>query len=120
MFACSTPLHVEEMYIELIRDSREIIDAIGDEEVNDIIRLLRNGERNPDHLDFLSVLCECNDVAIPEQQSRITRLLLNETIASQCLYETRFLQHGLVQVRTRPNAPWTDLKEYATLDCAAL
>jgi hypothetical protein len=99
------------MYIELIRDRLEIINAIGDEEVNDIIRLLRSGERNPDHLDCLSVLCKCGNVAVGEQQTRITRLLLAETMANQCLYETRFLQHGEVQVRTRPNAPWVDLKE---------
>ncbi len=113
MFIKSSPLHVEEVYIELLRDSRDIIDAIGNEEINDIIGMLRRGERNPDHLDFLSVLCECEDVAIHEQQTRVCSLLLDdEKIASQCLFETRFVKHGDVEVRTRPNAPWVDLREY--------
>jgi hypothetical protein len=110
---CSTPLNVEDVYIELVRDSREIIDAIGDEEINDIIRILKR-DKNPDYLDFLSTLCECKDVAIHEQQTRITRLLLETPgVAEASLYETRFLKGGQVEIRTAPNKEWIPQRKYA-------
>jgi hypothetical protein len=73
-----TPLHVEEMFTELIRDNEEIIMAMGEREVTHIIKLLR-GDKNPDYLSLLSALCTCEEAAMGEHQQLITKRLLEES-----------------------------------------
>lgn len=46
------------MYTELVRDNNKIVHAIGEEEMLAFVNLLKV-DKQPDYLDFLSVLCEC-------------------------------------------------------------
>ncbi|XP_035825085.1 inositol 1,4,5-trisphosphate receptor type 3 isoform X3 [Aplysia californica] len=65
-------LNVAQMIVELIRDKRKIVDRITQNHVETFIQLLRN---NPNYhfLDLLQVLCVCDDVAIPNNQSYIVQ-----------------------------------------------
>jgi hypothetical protein len=98
------------MYIELARDSHKIIDAVGNEEVTEVLTMLRK-DKNPYYLDFLSVLCECKGVAVHKQQNRIVNLLLrDQSMADSVLYQTQFLE-GNIQVRTNSKDSWKTLRE---------
>ncbi|CAL1526674.1 unnamed protein product [Lymnaea stagnalis] len=63
-------LNVAQMIVELIRDKRKIVDRITENHVENFIQLLR---KNPSYhfLDLLQVLCVCDQVAIPNNQTYI-------------------------------------------------
>jgi hypothetical protein len=69
---------MEDMYLELVRDNDEVIDAMGDVEVQLLISLLKR-DKNPLFLEMLSVLCECDDTAKIGHQNRIVTLLLEKS-----------------------------------------
>ncbi|CAG5132423.1 unnamed protein product, partial [Candidula unifasciata] len=65
-------LNVAQMIVELIRDKRKIVDRITQHHIEYFIQLLRS---NPNYhfLDLLQVLCVCDQVAIPNNQSFIVQ-----------------------------------------------
>ncbi|KAK0061845.1 inositol 1 4 5-trisphosphate receptor type 2, partial [Biomphalaria pfeifferi] len=65
-------LNVAQMIVELIRNKRKIVDRITQAHIDTFIQLLRN---NPSYhfLDLLQVLCVCDEVAIPNNQSYIVQ-----------------------------------------------
>jgi inositol 1,4,5-triphosphate receptor type 1 len=84
-------LNVAQMIVELIRDNRKIVDRISKQQITEFIQLLRSYKVSPDsklkdchrivlqnfrYLDLLAVLCVCDGVAIPDNQTFITDRLL--------------------------------------------
>lgn len=65
------------MYTQLIRNNEHIIEQIGESEMRRFLDLLAV-QRNPDYLDFLVSLCECNGAPITSNQNVICKSLLNE------------------------------------------
>ncbi|PVD21456.1 hypothetical protein C0Q70_19629 [Pomacea canaliculata] len=65
-------LNVAQMIVELIRDKRKIVDRITHTHVQNFIQLLRSNQ-NYRFLDLLQVLCVCDGVAIPNNQTYIVR-----------------------------------------------
>ncbi|GFO23773.1 inositol 1,4,5-trisphosphate receptor type 1 [Plakobranchus ocellatus] len=70
-------LNVAQMIVELIRDKRKIVDRITQQHIERFIQLLRN---NPSYhfLDLLQVLCVCDGVAIPNNQTYIVEQWLRQ------------------------------------------
>ena len=64
-------LNVAQMIVELIRDKRKIVDRITTNHLDIYIDLLRS-HQNYRFLDLLQVLCVCDEVAIPNNQTYIT------------------------------------------------
>ena len=62
---------------DLKRDNRELLYAVSDELVQDLVDLMKEG-RYPRFMEFLYVFCECNDNPIPANQNRIARILFVE------------------------------------------
>ncbi|WAR13356.1 ITPR1-like protein, partial [Mya arenaria] len=63
-------LNVAQMIVELIRDKRKIVDRISHSQIDEFVVLLQSSQ-NYRFLDLLHVLCVCDDVAIPNNQSYI-------------------------------------------------
>ena len=64
-------LNVAQMIVELIRDKRKIVDRITTNHLDIYIDLLQS-HQNYRFLDLLQVLCVCDGVAIPNNQTYIT------------------------------------------------
>ncbi|XP_041375271.1 inositol 1,4,5-trisphosphate receptor type 1-like [Gigantopelta aegis] len=65
-------LNVASMIVELIRDKRKIVDRITKSHIDTFIELLRTNQ-NYRFLDLLQVLCVCDHVAIPNNQTYIVQ-----------------------------------------------
>ncbi|KAK3085572.1 hypothetical protein FSP39_005468 [Pinctada imbricata] len=70
-------LNVAQMIVELIRDKRKIVDRITKNNIDTFIELLRTNQ-NYRFLDLLQVLCVCDGVAIPNNQSYIVETWLRQ------------------------------------------
>ena len=64
-----TPLLVEEMLTELVRDNIEIIHVINEQDIDVIIKHVKH-KKDPNFLRFLAVLCVCDDSAVHSHQAR--------------------------------------------------
>ncbi|XP_055891550.1 inositol 1,4,5-trisphosphate receptor type 1-like isoform X4 [Biomphalaria glabrata] len=69
-------LNVAQMIVELIRDKRKIVDRITHSQIDQFVTLLEKSQ-NYRFLDLLHVLCVCDDVAIPNNQSYIVERWLS-------------------------------------------
>ncbi len=69
---------METMYNELIRDNDDIIDAMGDTEIANVVRLVQK-DKNPEFLELLSLMCECDERAKKKHQERIVNMLLESS-----------------------------------------
>jgi hypothetical protein len=107
---CSTQLTMEDMYIELIRDNHEILDAMDDAEIQRIIELLKKNKR-PEFMEILCFICVCNDLPEIKHQDRIVRLLLEQN--TDLLYETRLINEDAgVEIRmSRRDEDWVSLRK---------
>ena len=74
------------MYLEIINNNDDIIDAMGDAEVQLIVDLLKK-DKNPAFLEILCNLCECSYTAKIGHQNRIVRMLLEQT--SDVIFSTK-------------------------------
>ena len=109
-----TPLQVEKMYNELLRDNDDIIDAIGEEEIQKFVDLLKI-DKNPHYLEFLAIICECNETAKIEHQKSIVKLLLE--MSKGVVYLTE-LTADRADVRISVSGlktDWVSLREYDDL-----
>ncbi|XP_060075349.1 inositol 1,4,5-trisphosphate receptor type 1-like [Ylistrum balloti] len=70
-------LNVAQMIVELIRDKRKIVDRITKKHIDTFIQLLIKNH-NYRFLDLLQVLCVCDGVAIPNNQSYIVEQWLRK------------------------------------------
>nr|XP_006825393.1 PREDICTED: inositol 1,4,5-trisphosphate receptor type 1-like [Saccoglossus kowalevskii] len=82
-------LNAAHMVMELFQDNRKIIDRVTRAQIDAFVELLRKN-KNYRYLDLLSVMCVCDGVAIPDNQTYITEAwLVNGKKGSQsCLYLT--------------------------------
>ncbi|XP_064627454.1 inositol 1,4,5-trisphosphate receptor type 1-like isoform X9 [Lineus longissimus] len=65
-------LNVAQMIVELVRDNRKIVDRITKDQMDQFVDLLREN-LNYRYLDLLRVLCVCDGIAIPDNQSYIVQ-----------------------------------------------
>jgi inositol 1,4,5-triphosphate receptor type 1 len=87
------------MIVELIRDNRKIVDRITQDQIEMFVSLLRQNKvgiayaddtlidsslpwQNYRYLDLLNVLCVCDGVAIPDNQTYITEHWLRRDTVS--------------------------------------
>jgi len=77
------------MLIELIRDNIEVIHVIDESDVDQIIGHLKKN-KNPKFLQFLSVLCVCNETPVHSHQHSIAKKLLVGDAAKGALFKTKF------------------------------
>lgn len=115
MTLLGSPLQVEKMVIELIRDNDEIIDSIGEEEIDHIILelLKKRGNHNPLFLDILSVLCVCENSAKIGHQNRILKTLLEDKRAAGLMYHTKLTEEGVLLSVTGAKDTWVSLREFS-------
>jgi inositol 1,4,5-triphosphate receptor type 1 len=106
-------LGMEKMYAELVADNNDIIQEISDEEIGTFVSLLRQ-TKNPDYLDFFSVLCSVDRVALGEKQSKLAKLLMQEN--DGLLYLLRLdskLREVVVNTTGDPNH-WVSLRQFSS------
>nr|XP_022341731.1 inositol 1,4,5-trisphosphate receptor type 2-like isoform X4 [Crassostrea virginica] len=104
-------LNVAQMIVELIRDKRKIVDRITKNNIDTFLQLLRTN-KNYRFLDLLQVLCVCDGVAIPNNQSYIVEQWLRESRDS--VYLTERGQNinkrpNIVYVSTDQGTTWVPL-----------
>eukprot|EP00053_Salpingoeca_punica_P017480 m.168492 g.168492 ORF g.168492 m.168492 type:complete len:2590 (+) comp17217_c0_seq4:243-8012(+) len=106
-------LPVEEMYIELVCDNFKVISQMKIEEIMQFIDLLRR-DKNPDCLNFLCVLCECEGVPINENQNLICDALLGDP-ENPLIYRTRLHpQRGDCEISlSGRGGDWISLRDFA-------
>ncbi|XP_076449737.1 inositol 1,4,5-trisphosphate-gated calcium channel ITPR1-like isoform X2 [Babylonia areolata] len=97
-------LNVAQMIVELIRDKRKIVDRINQTHVQNFIQLLRNNQ-NFRFLDLLQVLCVCDGVAIPNNQTYIVKHWLKS------YKDSIYLMERGQNINKRPNIV------YVSMDC---
>ncbi|EGD74759.1 inositol 1,4,5-trisphosphate receptor type 3 [Salpingoeca rosetta] len=88
-------LEVEKMYTELVRDNNQIVHAITDKEIMMFVNLLKT-DKQPQYLEFLSVLCECIGAPLPHNQDKIAKALLIDSNDSVYLTEVNGQGDGVV------------------------
>ena len=99
------------MYSEMILDNDDIIDAMGDAEVQVIVDLLKV-KKNPLYLEILCNLCECSESAKISHQNRIVKMLLEES--KSVIYPTKLVPDGS-DVLIAPFAnDWQSLRAFCT------
>ncbi|EGD81749.1 hypothetical protein PTSG_02461 [Salpingoeca rosetta] len=101
-------LDMETMYTALVEDNQKIVDVLEEPEIQQMVDLLHK-DKDPRYLQFLSVLCSVDGVAIGENQERICKMLL------ECdhppVYKTR-LQDRRVFINI-DGVNWTPLSDFA-------
>ncbi|KAK7504550.1 hypothetical protein BaRGS_00004036, partial [Batillaria attramentaria] len=111
-------INVAQMIVELIRDKRKIVDRITHQQIDTFVGLLQTSQ-NYRFLDLLHVLCVCDDVAIPNNQSYIVQRWL------QCEQKGVYLtargqdinrQPNILYISTTNGASWQALHEFVD-DC---
>ncbi|CAD5113406.1 DgyrCDS2578 [Dimorphilus gyrociliatus] len=107
-------LSATQMVMELIRDNRKIVDRINKEHIDEFVDLLKV-KKNYHYLDLLSVLCVCDGVSIPENQSYIAQKWLKDGDRS-CVYLTELGEKigktpKVVYVATKKHN-WKPLQEF--------
>ncbi|XP_053402419.1 inositol 1,4,5-trisphosphate receptor type 1-like isoform X7 [Mercenaria mercenaria] len=111
-------LYVAQMIVELIRDKRKIVDRITNHHLDIYIDLLRK-HQNYRFLDLLQVLCVCDGVSIPNNQTYITEKWLRSYKDS--VYLTDRGQNinkrpNIVYVSTNNTQSWCTLHEFVNPD----
>ncbi|ESO91009.1 hypothetical protein LOTGIDRAFT_163525 [Lottia gigantea] len=89
-------LNVAQMIVELIRDKRKIVDRITHSQIDEFVSLLQTSQ-NYRFLDLLHVLCVCDDIAIPNNQSYIVKRWL------QCEKKGVYLTARGQDINRQPN-----------------
>ncbi|XP_050396213.1 inositol 1,4,5-trisphosphate receptor type 1 [Patella vulgata] len=93
-------LNVAQMIVELIRDKRKIVDRITKSHIDIFIQLLRQNQ-NFRFLDLLQVLCVCDGVAIPNNQTYIVQQWLRS------YKDSVYLMDRGQNINKRPNIVYT-------------
>ncbi|RUS87050.1 hypothetical protein EGW08_005203, partial [Elysia chlorotica] len=107
-------LNVAQMIVELVRDKRKIVDRITQQHIETFIQLLRN---NPSYhfLDLLHVLCVCDGVAIPNNQTYIVEQWLRNYRDSVYLMDRGQNIHkrpNIVYISTDNGNNWIALHQF--------
>ncbi|XP_071092410.1 inositol 1,4,5-trisphosphate-gated calcium channel ITPR3-like isoform X4 [Haliotis cracherodii] len=113
-------LNVAQMIVELIRDKRKIVDRITHAQINEFVGLLENTQ-NHRFLDLLHVLCVCDFVAIPNNQSYIVERWLQKkqhgaylTARGQDINR----QPNILYISTTAGKTWVALHEFVDEESA--
>ncbi|XP_062618413.1 inositol 1,4,5-trisphosphate receptor type 1-like [Saccostrea cucullata] len=111
-------LNVAQMIVELIRDKRKIVDRITKNNIDTFLQLLRTNQ-NYRFLDLLHVLCVCDGVAIPNNQTYIVDQWLRESRDS--VYLTDRGQNinkrpNIVYVSTDQGRTWVPLHVFVDFE----
>ena len=64
--------------MELFRDNRRLLDSLTDDQIFFFILFLQEKGRDPSFMKFLSVLCSCQNIALPKNQNFILQKLVEE------------------------------------------
>ncbi|GFS12809.1 inositol 1,4,5-trisphosphate receptor type 1, partial [Elysia marginata] len=107
-------LNVAQMIVELVRDKRKIVDRITQQHIETFIQLLRH---NPSYhfLDLLQVLCVCDGVAIPNNQTYIVEQWLRTYRDSVYLMDRGQninKRPNIVYISTDGGEEWTALHQF--------
>ncbi|XP_059139568.1 inositol 1,4,5-trisphosphate receptor type 1-like isoform X3 [Physella acuta] len=113
-------LNVAQMIVELIRDKRKIVDRITQNHIDTFIQLLRN---NPSYhfLDLLHVLCVCDEVAIPNNQSYIVQQWLRNYKDSVYLIDRGQninKRPNIVYISVNGGSSWVALHQFVDTESA--
>ncbi|ELT91343.1 hypothetical protein CAPTEDRAFT_201920 [Capitella teleta] len=107
-------LNVAQMIVELIRDNRKIVDRVTQDQIEMFVSLLRQNRvstsiHNYRYLDLLNVLCVCDGVAIPDNQTYITEHWLRRDTSGM-----RFLTERGQNVNGQPNIIYVSMDNGTT------
>ena len=102
------------MLRNLLRDNTRIVDRIGEENIEYFITWLIK-QKNPDYLDFLSVLCVCEGKGMPRNQTMIMKKLLAAEAKQSILISSKYAD-GILQVRDRGSTVWVPATEFLSND----
>jgi len=98
------------MLRNLLRDNTPIVDRIADENIEYFITWLVK-QKNPDYLDFLSVLCVCEGRAMSRNQTLIMEKLMAAQQKQTVLMITK-LVNGALEIRDRGTSDWKPFNEF--------
>ena len=88
-----TKMSVESLINELIRDNQQIVEMCAKDEVERVVKLLHTPDgKDPNYLEFLSVLCVCEEAPVKRLQGIIGELLLRA--GEPPLFNTRVAKGG--------------------------
>ncbi|CAG2222632.1 unnamed protein product [Mytilus edulis] len=108
-------LNVAQMIVELIRDKRKIVDRITREQIDEFVGLLQKSQ-NYRFLDLLHVLCVCDSVAIPNNQSYIVKKWLQTEQGRGTFLTARGQdinrQPNILYITTDSGATWRALHQF--------
>ncbi|XP_078335085.1 inositol 1,4,5-trisphosphate-gated calcium channel ITPR2-like [Crassostrea virginica] len=113
-------LNVAQMIVELIRDKRKIVDRITHDQIDEFIGLLQKTQ-NYRFLDLLHVLCVCDDIAIPNNQSYIVKRWMQVEQGKGIFLTARGQdinrQPNILYITTDHGRTWTSLHEFVNSEC---
>lgn len=115
-----TNMAVEPMFNEMIRDNISLIMEIQEPEILKVINMLEK-DKNADYLEYLSVLCVCENAPYRANQTTIGRLLLDRKTPPVFLTEVMDRDDkGRVNIKVSQNGTWNDTTTLAKFAASAL
>ena len=115
-----TNMKVEPMFNEMIRDNITLIMEVHEAEIEKITTMLES-DKNADYLEYLSVLCVCEDAPFRQHQTTIGKLLLDRKAPPVFLTEVmRRDENGVVNIKVSQNGSWNDTTTLAQFARSAL
>lgn len=95
--------------MELFRDNRRLLDSLSDDQIFFFILFLQEKGRDPSFIKFLSVLCSCQNVALPKNQNFILQKLVEDR---PDLLIPLMMDDEKVFVQSVDGEKWVPLVEY--------
>ena len=115
-----TNMKVEPMFNEMIRDNITLIMEVHEAEIKKITTMLET-DKNADYLEYLSVLCVCEDAPFRQHQTTIGKLLLDCEAPPVFLTEVmRKDDKGVININVSQNGTWNDTTTLAQFARSAL
>eukprot|EP00026_Physarum_polycephalum_P000121 Phypoly_transcript_00121.p1 GENE.Phypoly_transcript_00121~~Phypoly_transcript_00121.p1 ORF type:complete len:2101 (+),score=228.03 Phypoly_transcript_00121:347-6649(+) len=97
--------------MELFRDNRRLLDELTDDQIFFFILFLQEKGRDPSFMKFLSVLCLCQNVALPKNQNFILQKLVEER-PDLLIPMTMDDEKIFVQSKSPDGEKWVPLVQY--------
>lgn len=98
----------------ILHDNTAIIDRISDENIDHFITWLKK-QKNYNFIEFLSVLCVCEERAMPENQTSILKKLLQAHKEDGVLLGTK-VQDGEIYCHAHNSTTWVPIEEFLKVE----
>lgn len=104
-------MHTPAMFMQLVADNQQILDRISAQQISSFVFWLKK-THDRSFLDFLSLLCVCEESAIPQNQQLVWDYLSAESADLGILAQFQ-MQGNSISARFKPKDAWLSLDKFS-------